>query len=67
MTNAITWNTTDLDMARIARILGPDHVAWIKAQPSPAIVAGCRAVGAWDANNRELHAAYRSLQRLLVA
>lgn len=63
----ITWRTTDLSLARIERILGRDYVEGIlRLSPSAALArAQTRAAGAWDANDRERYAAYRSLERHL--
>ncbi len=69
MNAAITWTTTDLSRARIAGILGSAWVAGIEAKGREAAIVFCsgRARGAWDANERESHAAYRSLAALLAA
>lgn len=65
--NDITWQTTDLDLARIKGILGADYVdRLLRLVPSyVASHARCRATGAWMANEREHYAAYRSLARIV--
>jgi hypothetical protein len=59
----ITWNTEDLPISQIERILGADHVGWILAKPRKEAIAyaHCRAMGWWHANRCEYYAAYRSL------
>ena len=64
-TTEITWTTTDLSRARIDHILGADFVADFIARPGAKGAAQCRARGAWEANERETHATYRSLAKLL--
>ena len=49
----------------LGQMLGADHVAWICEQPSPAATAGSRARGMWDANELEMVAAYRELERMV--
>lgn len=63
----ITWRTENLNIGRVEGILGSDIVAAFFKGPRDAAItkAVCKANGAWDANNRELYAAYRSLARLL--
>lgn len=55
------WQRTDLGAEAVARILGADHVAWVRAQPHPAGVCASRAAGAWQANDKYNYCAYRSL------
>jgi len=57
----ITWTTTDLTRTEIESILGADCISKIEGRPSPVGSARVGAVAAWDANDRELHAAYASL------
>jgi len=49
----------------LGQMLGADHVAWICEQPHPACTAGSRARGMWDANELEMVAAYRELERMV--
>jgi hypothetical protein len=69
MNDPITWRTTDLSRARVEYILGRDWVAKFFAMPRAKAIAAARSRGhgAWEANEREYHAAYRSLERLLAA
>lgn len=50
----------------LGQMLGADHVAWICEQDHPACTAGSRARGMWDANELEMVAAYRELERMLA-
>ena len=63
----IQWHQT-LTREQIARILGAEWIAMVEALPRAHALAFCasRASGAWDANDRESHAAYRSLSILLA-
>ncbi len=64
----ITWRTDDLTIGRVETMLGRDFVALFFDMPNrEAAIASvvCRIRGSWDANDREAHAAYRSLARLL--
>ena len=68
----ITWRTGDLSRARIESIfgggaLGKKWVADILARPKAEALAYCvsRKRGAFDANDREHHAAYASLCRMI--
>jgi len=58
---AIGWTTTDLTRTEVESILGAACIARIESAPSPVGSARVGAVAAWDANDRELHAAYASL------
>lgn len=64
----ITWRTDDLTIGQVESMLGRDFVARFFNMPNReaaiASVVG-RIRGTWDANDREAHAAYRSLARLL--
>lgn len=60
-TTEITWNTTDISMERIEARFGNDFVAGVLANPIRFIVCRNRATGAWDANDREGYAFWRSL------
>ncbi len=61
----ITWTTTDLTRAQVEDLLGSDCVARVEAQPHAVVICGSRAHGAWQANERESYAAWRSLAVLL--
>lgn len=64
----ITWRTDDLSIGRVETILGRNHVADFfedRSRKRAINAAVARARGAWDANDRERYAAYRSLARLL--
>ena len=64
----ITWRTDDLTIGSVETILGRDHVAKFfedRSRKRAINAAVARARGAWDANDRERYAAYRSLARLL--
>lgn len=67
MTDEITWRTDNLPKSRIEKILGASFVAQIEQMGDlkGAIFCCCRAHGWRDANEREYHAAYRSLCRIL--
>lgn len=60
----ITWGTDDLGLDRIKRILGGAYVDGILAAWNAEGICAGRARGAWDANEREYHAAYRSLAKI---
>jgi hypothetical protein len=62
----ITWRTDDLSREKIEAILGPELVREVLAMPLDRAQAflAVRTEGAWQANLREIHAAYRSLARL---
>ncbi len=64
----ITWRTDDLSIGRVETILGKDFVAAFFAADDRESAIGRsvgRAYGAWQANERESYAAFRSLARLL--
>jgi hypothetical protein len=61
------WQTTTLPLDRVARILGADHVAWLRVQAHPASFCDSRAAGSWTANAAESFCAYRSLAAHLRA
>ncbi len=65
----ITWSTQDLTLDEIGEVLGPEWVRVAFLQQDDLHIAHaravCRAYGAWDANEREHYAAYRSLANLL--
>ena len=65
-TTQITWTTNTLTRTQIDGILGAQYVAGLVAAPNAAGACRARAVGMWDANECEHHAAYRSLERLLA-
>ncbi len=64
----ITWTTDNLDRATCDRILG---ARWVQSvieevgELGAAAHFNTRAAGAWHANERESHAAFRSLVRLI--
>lgn len=62
----ITWKTDDLTIEQCARLSG-----WTVAELQAKLVrpgfkntAACKAAGAWDANDREAHALWSSLEKL---
>jgi len=61
----ITWTTTNLTAQQIDCILGAGTVARVKAMPNAAGHCAGRAAGAWDANECEHFAAYRSLSKVV--
>lgn len=66
--NAITWQTTNLNRAACDRILGAQWIASTidrLGTEAAAVHFRGRASGAWTANDREHHAAFRSLCNLL--
>ena len=65
--NEITWTTDDLGIDRINGILGASFVARLLAEHNAAAFCSGRAYGAWQANEREYHAAYRSLAKIAAA
>lgn len=58
------WRTM-LDLPGVESRLGAQHVAYVLAQPFPAIYAKSRATGWWDANEPEYFEAYTSLARMI--
>lgn len=65
--DAITWTTTDLTTEQIDEILGKGTVKKISGWANGSGFCAGRAASAWDANEREFFAAYRSLGALLKA
>ena len=65
MTNEITWRTNDLSLERCAGILMTTVAELEKRIRTPryAATASCAAQGAWTANQREVYAAYVSLEK----
>lgn len=63
---AIAWTTDDLSIERARAILGAEWVARFEAMEPAVAAVACesRALGAWTANDRESHAAYKSLARI---
>lgn len=63
----ITWRTDSMAPDLIDAIIGSGTVAaFLRLAPNEALcLASGRAAGYWDANERELHAAYRSIERIL--
>lgn len=64
----ITWEDghhARLSMPEIRSILGAGCIEAIKRKPFPAGHCQGRARGMWDANEREMYAAYRSLAKHL--
>lgn len=63
----ITWQTRDLSRLDVETLLGKGIVAlWFASNRQFSIEAAeIRAHNAWMANDRESHAAYRSLHNLL--
>lgn len=59
----ITWRTDDITMADIRRHWGDEFVDGILALHHADEHCRSRAVGQWDANQREAYAFYRSLAR----
>lgn len=62
----ITWRTDDLSLERCARIW-PCSVDELRAKLARSGFrnhAACKAAGAWDANDREGHALWSSLERM---
>ncbi len=67
MSNPISWQTNDLSRERCESILGKDHVLMIEKMATPSIYCEGRAMGMWDANEKEYHAAYQSLRIIFSA
>lgn len=65
----LTWKTDDLTLEQCARLSGwtVAELTAKLARPGFANHAVCKAAGAWDANNRENHALWSSLERLAKA
>jgi hypothetical protein len=64
---SLSWKPEEnrhLTMADVIRLLGADHVEWLKAQSSPSSTAKSRADGAWQANDRQSFAAYTRFAEL---
>jgi hypothetical protein len=64
---SLSWKPEEnrhLTMTDVIRLLGADHVEWLKAQSSPSSTAKSRADGAWQANDRQSFAAYTSFAEL---
>lgn len=70
----ITWTTSDFSRERIAKYFGlggsrdgEKWIVFILAKGREGALAHCesRASGAWDANERESHAVYKSLATLI--
>lgn len=64
-TERLTWKTDDLSAEQVDYILGAGTVAKVATMQNGVGHAAARARGAWDANEREAHAAWRSLENLL--
>lgn len=66
MTASITWNTDDLTIEACARVSGwtVEELRAKLARPNFKNTAACKAAGAWDANDREMHALWSSLANL---
>lgn len=64
-TERLTWKTDDLSAEQVDYILGAGTVAKVATMTNGVGHAAARARGAWDANEREAHAAWRSLENLL--
>jgi hypothetical protein len=62
----ITWQTDNLSLEACAYLLRTevDDLREVVSRPNFALHADARAAGWWDANERELHAMWRSLARL---
>lgn len=63
----ITWTTNNLTPEQIDSILGPGtFTAYAQKNLLGAIHARSHRAGAWEANQREWHAAYWSIETLLT-
>ena len=64
---AITWATDNLSRDRAAYLLGYRATQLQPLLATEGYLGHClsRAQGAFDANEREMHAAYRSLARII--
>jgi len=67
MQSEITWQTTDLPLERIQRFFGKEWVDDILSMDKARAFGFCasRAAGAWNANERETYAMYRSLAHIV--